>query len=421
MGRRLSGRGEPLNLLRNSADADLRERARRVIPGGMWGHQNAARIPADYPQFFSRGEGCRLWDADGREYIDFMCAWGPMVLGYGDADVEAAAAAQRQLGNGLNGPTERLVELAELVVEVVPHAEWAMFQKNGTDATTTCVMIARAATERRKVLVARGAYHGAVPWCNPYPIGATAEDRLHVVPYDYNDVQSLTAAVDSVGADLAGIIVSAFKHDFGKDHELPTPEFAKTARALCDATGAALIVDDVRAGFRLHLGGSWELVGIRPDLAAWSKAIANGYALAAVTGNDKFREAAAKLFVTGSFWTEAVPMAAAIATIRKLRAGDGIGQMRRMGERLRDGLARQAVAHGVRIRQSGPPQMPVVFFEDDPERKKGWLFCTEALKRGVYLHAAHTMFLSAAHGEADIDEALAGTDAAMAEVARQFG
>ena len=421
MGWRLSGRGEPLNLLRNSADADLRERARRVIPGGMWGHQNAARIPADYPQFFSRGEGCRLWDADGREYIDFMCAWGPMVLGYGDADVEAAAAAQRQLGNGLNGPTERLVELAELVVEVVPHADWAMFQKNGTDATTTCVMIARAATERRKVLVARGAYHGAVPWCNPYPIGATAEDRLHVVPYDYNDVQSLTAAVDSVGADLAGIIVSAFKHDFGKDHELPTPEFAKTARALCDATGAALIVDDVRAGFRLHLGGSWELVGIRPDLAAWSKAIANGYALAAVTGNDKFREAAAKLFVTGSFWTEAVPMAAAIATIRKLRAGDGIGQMRRMGERLRDGLARQAVAHGVRIRQSGPPQMPVVFFEDDPERKKGWLFCTEALKRGVYLHAAHTMFLSAAHGEADIDEALAGTDAAMAEVARQFG
>ena len=421
MGRRLSGRGEPLNLLRNSADADLRERARRVIPGGMWGHQNAARIPADYPQFFSRGEGCRLWDADGREYIDFMCAWGPMVLGYGDADVEAAAAAQRQLGNGLNGPTERLVELAELVVEVVPHADWAMFQKNGTDATTTCVMIARAATQRRKVLVARGAYHGAVPWCNPYPIGATAEDRLHVVPYDYNDVQSLTAAVDSVGADLAGIIVSAFKHDFGKDHELPTPEFAKTARALCDATGAALIVDDVRAGFRLHLGGSWELVGIRPDLAAWSKAIANGYALAAVTGNDKFREAAAKLFVTGSFWTEAVPMAAAIATIRKLRAGDGIGQMRRMGERLRDGLARQAVAHGVRIRQSGPPQMPVVFFEDDPERKKGWLFCTEALKRGVYLHAAHTMFLSAAHGEADIDEALAGTDAAMAEVARQFG
>lgn len=414
-------RGLRMNLSRLSTDAALRARAQRVIPGGMWGHQNAARLPAAYPQFFSRGEGCRLWDADGREYIDFMCAWGPMVLGYGDADVEAAADVQRRRGNGLNGPTERLVELAELVVETVPHADWAMFQKNGADATTVCVMIARAATGRRKVLVARGAYHGAVPWCNPYPIGATAEDRMHVVPYDYNDAQSLADAAESVKGDIAGVIVSAFKHDFGKDHELPTPAFANAARALCDATGAALILDDVRAGFRLHMGGSWELVGVRPDLAAWSKAIANGYALAAVTGNDRFREGASKVFVTGSFWTEAVPMAAAIATINKLKAGDCIGRMRRMGERLREGLARQAAAHGVSIRQSGPPQMPVVFFDADAERKKGWLFCTEALKRGVYLHAAHTMFLSAAHSEADIDRALAATDEAMREVARQFG
>jgi glutamate-1-semialdehyde 2,1-aminomutase len=403
------------------ADAALRARAQRVIPGGMWGHQNAARLPADYPQYFARGEGCRVWDADGREYIDFICAWGPMVLGYRDPDVEAAAEAQRRLGNGLNGPTERLVELAELMVETVPHADWAMFQKNGADATTTAVMTARAATGRRKLLVARGAYHGAVPWCNPYPAGATAEDRVHVVPYDYNDVLSLSRAADPVRKDLAGVIVSAFKHDIGKDHELPTPEFARAARALCDETGAALILDDVRAGFRLHIGGSWEPVGVRPDLAAWSKAIANGRALAAVTGTDKVRAGAEGIFVTGSFWTEAVPMAAAIATIRKLRDTDGIGRMRRMGERFRQGIARQAAAHGVRLHQSGPPQMPVILFDDDGERKKGWLFCSEALKRGVYLHAVHTMFLSAAHTEADIDQALAATDEALREVARRFG
>jgi len=418
--------GEPVADIRAersaaSADTALRARAQRVIPGGLWGHQNAARLPEAYPQYFTRGEGCRIWDVDGRDYIDFICAWGPMVLGYGDPDVEAAAAAQRRLGNGLNGPTERLVELSELMVETVPHADWAMFQKNGTDATTACVMIARAQTGRRKVLVAQGAYHGAVPWCNPFPAGSTAEDRVHVVPYDYNDVSSLRSAVESVRDDLAGIIVSAFKHDIGKDHELPTPAFAQAARALCDATGAALIVDDVRAGFRLHIGGSWELVGVRPDLAAWSKAIANGYALAAVTGNDKFRSGASNVFVTGSFWTEAVPMAAAIATIRKLRDTDGVGHMRRMGERFRQGIARQAAAHGVRLRQSGPPQMPVILFDDDAERKKGWLFCTEALKRGVYLHAVHTMFLSVAHTEADIDQALAATDAALREVARRFG
>ncbi len=399
-------------------DGLLRSRAARVIPGGMWGHQNAARLPAAYPQYFSRAEGCRIWDADGRVYIDFMCAWGPMILGYNDADVERAADAQRRLGDSLNGPTERLVELAELVVETIPHADWAMFQKNGTDATTACVVIARTHTGRRKILVANGAYHGAVPWCNPYPAGSLPEDRAHILKFDFNNVASLEAAAAEAGSDLAGIVVSGFKHDLGKRHDLPERAFAEAARRICDRTGALLIVDDVRAGFRVHLGGSWEVVGVQPDLSAWSKAIANGHALAMVTGNDRCREAAARIFVTGSFWTGAVAMAAAIATIGKLKARDGIDHMWAMGQRLRDGLARQAATHRLNLVQSGPPAMPVLLFDDDPDRKLGWTFCTEALKRGVYLHATHTMFLSAAHTVGDIDQALEATDEAMAVAAK---
>ncbi len=400
-------------------DHSLRARADRVIPGGMWGHQNAARLPAAYPQFFRSAEGCRITDADGRDYIDFMCAWGPMVLGYSDPDVERAAEAQRRLGDALNGPTERLVELAELAVDLIPHADWAMFQKNGTDATTTCVVIARAHTGRRKILIADGAYHGAVPWCNPYPEGALPEDRAHVARYVYNDVASLEAAATYAGDDLAAILVSGFGHNFGKPHEMPTRDFAEAARRVCDRAGALLIVDDVRAGFRIDIGGSWEVVGVRPDLAAWSKAIANGRALAMVTGNDRCREAAGRIFATGSFWTAAVPMAAAIATLTKLRDTDGVGRMRAMGQRFRDGLDAQARAHGLPLAQSGPPQMPVLLFDGDtPERRMGWTFCTEALKRGVYLHAAHTLFLSAAHGGADIDRALDATDEAMAATAR---
>ena len=380
---------------------------------------NAAKLPANYPQYFARAAGCHLWDVEGREYVDFMCAWGPMMLGYNDPDVNAAADRQRALGDIFNGPSERLVELAELVVETVPHADWAMFQKNGTDATTICAMIAREGTGKRKILVANGAYHGAVPWCNPYPNGATAEDRAHLIRYEFNDTASLERAAQEAGDDLAGIFVSGFKHDLGKPHELPGKVFAQTARQICDRAGAALIVDDVRAGFRLHTGGSWELVGVRPDLSAWSKAIANGYALGAVTGNDKFREAASRIFVTGSFWYGAVSMAAAIATIRKMREIDAIGIMERMGSRLRAGLDAQAKAHGLNLQQTGPVQMPVVLFDDDADRKKGWLFCSEALKHGVYLHATHTMFLSAAHKETDIDRALEATDKAFAEVARQ--
>jgi len=399
-------------------DLQLRGRAARVIPGGMWGHQNVTRMPPGYPQYFSKAKGCRIWDANGREYIDFICAWGPMVLGYDDPDVDAAAAAQRALGDCMNGPSARLVELAELMVDTIPHADWVLFEKNGTDATTVAVTIARAGTGRRKVLVARGAYHGAIPWCTPSLAGVTEEDRAHLIYFDYNDVASLEQAVEQARGDLAAILVTAFKHDLGKEHVLPTREFAQRARELATEHDAALIVDDVRAGFRLDIGGSWELVGVRPDLSAWSKAIANGHALAAVTGNDRFREGATKIFTTGSFWTASVAMAAAIATITKMKAIDAVGRMRHAGQRLRDGIDAQARRYGLPLRQSGPVQMPVLLFDGDDDRRLGNAYCLEMLARGIYMHPTHTMFLSAAHTDADIDAALAASDEAMAVVAR---
>ena len=400
-----------------NGDAALRERAARVIPGGLWGHMRVQGLPAGFPQFFQRADGCRLWDADGREFIDFMCSWGPVVLGHHDAEVEAAAEAQRRAGDTMNGPAPVLVDLAETFTAMVAHADWTIFAKNGTDATTICVTTARAATGRRKLLVARGAYHGAAPWCSPSLAGVTAEDRVHLVPYRYNEIASLEQAAAACGDDLAGVLASAFRHDYGVDQELPTREFAHAARELCDRSGAALILDEVRAGGRIDLAGSWESMGVRPDLSAWSKAIANGHALAAVTGTDRFREAAASIFVTGSFWCGAVAMAAALATLRKLQAVDGIAHMLAMGQRLRDGLARQAAAHGFRIRQSGPPQMPMLLFDDDPEAALGSAFCSLALERGVYLHPKHNMFLSVAHRPQDIEQALQATDSAFAALA----
>ena len=398
-------------------DEQLRARALRVVPGGMYGHMRASGLPAGYPQFFTRGDGCHLWDANGKKYIDFMCSWGPIVLGHQHPGVTEAVQRQLALGDTMNGPSERMVELAERLVSLVTHADWALFSKNGTDATTTCVTLARAASGRRKILLAKGAYHGAVPWCSPYPLGVTAEDRAHVIYYTYNDVESLGAAAQEAGDDLAGIVASAFRHDYGLDQALPTLAFAQRARELCDAKDAALILDDVRAGFRLTLHGSWDLRGVQPDLSAWSKAIANGYALAAVTGNDRYREVAGRLYATGSFWCSAVSMAAALATLDALQACDGPKQMEALGARFRRGLAKQATAVGLGLRQSGPPQMPMVLFDDDQDGAKGFLFCQEALKRGVYLHPRHNMFLSVAHRETDIDAALEVTAEAFAALA----
>jgi glutamate-1-semialdehyde 2,1-aminomutase len=405
------------SLTNSSRDADLRERARRVIPGGLWGHLNAANLPEGYPQYFTGADGCRLRDADGREFIDFMCSWGPMVLGHRNPVVETAARQQAEQGDCMNGPGPVLVELAELLVEMIPHAEWCVLGKNGTDATTACVTIARAGTERRKVLVARGSYHGAVPWCSPSIAGVTAEDRAHLVTYEYNDITSIDAAVEAAKGDLAAIIVTAFRHDFGRRQELPTAEFARHLREVCDATGAALILDDVRAGFRLDLGGSWEPLGVRPDLAAYSKAIANGHPLAAVTGRERFREPATRVYTTGSFWCGAVPMVAAVATLRELQRIDGPAYMRAMGERLREGLQHLADRHGLAIDQSGPPQMPLMLFAEDTDFRKGFAFCSEALRHGAYFHPKHNMFLSCAHTEADIDLALQAADAGFRAVA----
>lgn len=409
---------EEATMRHNSLDLATRQRAARAIPGGMWGHMGARILPEGYPQFFARGDGCRLWDVDGNEYIDLMCSWGPMVLGHRHPAVQEAAFQQLSQGDCMNGPSPLAVDLAERLIALVPHADWAMFQKNGSDATTTCVMIARAGTGRRKILAANGSYHGAVPWCSPSVVGVMEEDRAHVIKFDYNNVDSLQAAVAAAGDDLAGIIVTPFRHDLGRDQELPDPSFAKLVRHVCTRRGAALILDDVRAGCRIDLGGSWEPLGIRPDLAAWSKAIANGYPLAAVTGNEQFRHAASSIYITGSFWYGAAAMAASLATLTVLEEEDVIGHIVAMGARLRKGLEALSRSHGVPIRQTGPVQMPMVLFEDDPEYVKGSAFCTAALSRGVYLHPRHNMFLSGAHQEQDIDRVLEAADFAFGQLAK---
>jgi glutamate-1-semialdehyde 2,1-aminomutase len=221
--------------------------------------------------------------------------------------------------------------------------------------------------------------------------------------------------------DIAGILVSPFRHDAGFDQELADPAFAAGLRERCDRLDAALILDDVRCGFRLHFGGSWEPLGIAPDLSAWSKAIANGYALAAVLGNQRFQEGAGKIFVTGSFWFAGVAMAASIATLEALEKQDALTTITAMGERLRSGLAEQAQGHGLSIRQTGPVQMPYLSFVGDNDYAMNSLFAATAIRNGVYLHPRHNWFLSAAHSEQDIDTALAATDLAFAAIAERYG
>jgi glutamate-1-semialdehyde 2,1-aminomutase len=402
-------------------DERLRQRARAVIPGGMYGHMSANALPPAYPQFYQRSEGSHVWDVDGNEYVDFMCSFGPIILGHKHPKVEAAAAAQRADGDTQAGPAAAMVDAAELLVDRVAHADWAMFAKNGTDATTTCVTIARAATGRAKVLAAAGAYHGSAPWCTIRMDGVTPEDRANLAYYTFNDIASVHRALEEAGGEAAAIIVSPFRHDAGFDEELVDPQFARELRALCDRTGAALVLDEVRAGFRMNDGGSWEPLGVAPDLSAWSKAIGNGYPIAAILGSAPFSEAASRIFVTGSFWFQAVPMAAAVATITAIREEDAVAAMQRTGTKLQEGIERQAAEAGVRISMTGPPVMPNLRFPDDGDLAKGKVFCGTVAEHGVIIHPRHNWFLSAAHTDHDIERALDATWAGFQAVRAQFG
>jgi len=394
----------------NSKDTALRQRAMAVIPNGMYGHQSVMLLPDDYPQFFERAEGAYLWDTDGNRYVDFLCGYGPNLFGYGHKAIDQAYVDQMRRGDTMTGPGQAMVELAEALTAQVSHADWAMFCKNGTDATTMAMMIARNFTQKKTIVLAKGAYHGAAPWCTPLKNGVTPADRANQVFYEYNDVESLEAAVREAGSDLAAIFASPIKHDTFIDQELPDPEYARRARALCDEHGALLIVDDVRAGFRLARDCSWSLVGVKPDLSTWGKAIANGHPISALLGADIARFAAATIYATGSFWFSAAPMAASLATLKLIRETDYLERTIALGERLRTGLDEVASRHGFALRQTGPAQLPLIMVDDDPTGAKGYFWNNALLKRGVYFHPWHNMFISTAMTEADIDHAIEAAD-----------
>jgi glutamate-1-semialdehyde 2,1-aminomutase len=397
----------------------LLERARRVIPGGIYGHQSPAMLVAGaHPYFFERGQGAHVWDVDGNEYIDYMCSYGPIVLGHNHPKVNEAALARWRQGDCFNGPGRVWVELAERLVGLTPFADWAVFAKNGSDVCTWAVAVAREHTGRRKVVMARGAYHGAHAWCTPMKGGVTAEDRLNVLTFRYNSLEDLRSVVDEQRGDVAAVIVTPFRHDAFADLELPKEGFLAGTRKLCDEQGIVLVLDDVRAGFRLHLGGSGEAFGVRPDLACYAKAIANGYPLSACVGREFLRQAAEHVYFTGSYFTSTVPMAAALACLDELEACGAIEHMRVLGTRLQSGLEELSHGHGVPALCSGPPAMPFLSFREDERFARNRLFAAACAERGVYLAPYHNWFLSAAHTEADIERTLQVADEAFACVRR---
>ena len=387
------------------------ERASAVIPSGIYGHQGPAEgcfIPVDaFPMFSERAQGSYFWDVDGNRFIDYMCAYGPNILGYNDPDVDAAAAKQRSLGDCVTAPSVRMVEFAELLVDTVASADWAFFAKNGGDVTTLAIMTARAHTKRKKIVFFKGYYHGVAPWSQKldYP-GIIEEDVSNNIYLPWNDADALGEAFDKYKGEIAAVISQPYMHGNFRDNVLPAGGFWKRVRKMCDDNGAVLVVDDVRAGFRLDLAGSDHYYGFEADLICFCKAIANGYNVSALCGKDFLKNTVSGMTYTGSYWLSAVPFAAGIAAITKMKQMDITKVLKEKGEKLRDGLVAAAKAHNFDLRVTGEPALFYLRLADDPTLMLHQRWIAECVKRGVYFTNHHNHFINAALTDEDIAETI---------------
>ena len=386
-------------------------RAKRVIPSGIYGHQGPAEgcfIPTDaFPYFSLRAQGSYFWDADGNRFIDYMCAYGPNILGYNDPDVDEAARKQRELGDCITAPSERMIEFAELLVDTVASADWAFFAKNGNDATTGAILCARAYTHRKKIVFFRGYYHGVSPWTQKvdYP-GIIEEDVCNNICIPWNDVNALHTVFEENKGQIAAIIGQPYLHGNFADNELPAPGFWQEVRRLCTENDTVLIVDDVRAGFRLDLAGSDHYFGFEADLICFCKALANGYNVSALCGKEFLKNTMSSLSYTGSYWLSAVPFAAGIACIEKMKRLDLARVLQEKGQRLCDGLVFAAGKYGFDLRVSGIPSLFYLRIADDPTLMLHQEWISECVRRGVYFTNHHNHFINAALSDEDIRETI---------------
>lgn len=372
------------------------DRAARVIPGGTStgskrpGVLYGSALAPDLPTHARRAYGCRLETADGRELIDLSMALGAVSLGYADEEVTAAVAEAAANGPVCGLPPLLEVDVAERFTRVIPCAEQVRFLKSGAEATAAAVRLARAHTGRDHVIAS--GYFGWHDWSSTAPgVPAAVQADLTTVPYD--DVDALQQAVATAGEPLAAIIVEPLVH------HIASPAWLSAARALCDAHGAVLIFDEVKTAFRVRTGGVQQLLGITPDLTTIGKAVANGYALAAVVGREPVMSAATRTWISSTLAAETTALAAARVVLERHAREDVCGALDRIGAQLQQAVHEALAPYALGLSVDGP----AVMWRLTAERESVLdAFVAECARRGLLLKRGAYQFAALAHDEAAV-------------------
>lgn len=382
------------------------ERAERVIPlGSQTFSKSRTAIPFGVSPFFAeRASGSKFWDMDGNEYLDFVNGLACITLGYGDPDVDFAVRSQMNNGVTFSLPHRLEAEVAEQLIELIPCAEMVRFAKNGTDATSGAVRVARAYTGRERVLVC--GYHGWQDWY----IGSTARDlgvpecvKSLTHSFPYNDLSAVQKLFAMHPGEIAAVVIEPMNSVW------PLPGFLQGLKDLTHREGALLVFDETITGFRYHTGGAQAYFDVTPDLATFGKGIANGYPLSALVGKREFMKIVNKIFFSGTFGGETLSLAAAKAVLSKLQREPVIETLRMRGEKIVAGVSALLGKYELMstIEISGHPSWSFLGFKDRRPNNSleiKTLFLQEVFRRGVYTLGTHN--ISYAHSEADVSQLL---------------
>nr|WP_294840768.1 glutamate-1-semialdehyde 2,1-aminomutase [uncultured Methylotenera sp.] len=425
-----------------SSNQALFEKSQQLIPGGVNSPVRAFRSVGGTPIFFKKGLGSKLWDVDGKEYIDYINSWGPMIVGHAHPDVIGAVQAVAANSLSFGAPTGLELEMAALINKLVPSMEQVRLVSSGTEATMSAIRVARGFTGRNKLVKFEGCYHGhsdallvkagsgLLTFGEPSSAGVPAEVAAHTLTLEYNNTQQLKELFATAGNEIACVIIEPVVGNMNL--VVPHMEFLQTLRELCTQHGAVLIFDEVMTGFRVHLGGAQALYGIKPDMTTLGKVIGGGLPVGAFGGRKDIMQCLAPLgavYQAGTLSGNPVAVTAGLETLKIIQEPDFHTKLTAKTKKLVDGLVTAAKEAGVVFSAQSvggmfglyfSEQCPTSFAEVMQSNKDNFnLFFHSMLESGIYLgpSAFEAGFVSAAHTDDDIAFTLAAAKKAFAAVA----
>lgn len=425
----------------HSRSQEIYETAQQVIPGGV----SSINRLVEPNLVFTRAQGAYIYDADGKQYVDYHAGFGPPILGHSHPEVNARVAKELANMDLVGIGTQVLeIELAQKIVEHVPSAEKVLFCNSGSEATFAAIRLARAVTGRRKLLKFQGCYHGhhdavlmnvisapdKIGKKDPLSKGMTPEviDDTLVLPF--NDIEEFAQTLQEQGDEIAGVILEPIPHNIGC--VMPRPEFLQTLRDLTTEKGIVLIFDEVITGFRHGLGGYQKIAGVTPDLTSMGKAIANGFPLAALAGRSDLMEhcrPGGDVFFAGTFNAHPVGVAAGLATVEILERPETYQHIFALGDRARAGIAEAADARDVEMTMTGFGSVFVPYFMSGAinnytdllrnSTKHDLTFRRGMIEQGLYMLpvAMKRNHISLAHTAQDIDRTIEAADTVLKAMA----